>query len=553
MLRFKNTLDSLLCHPRALFLVALAYLPFLGDMSVPLTGDQKVYISISLEMMNKGSWLKPILFGQPSYYKPPLQYWSTIFGWRLAGFNLWGTLLPSLLVLLATALFLGLIVKELDKKIPAAPDGLNTRIPSAFWFAATIGALTFGTTAQMEIYICAFYAASWWAGLKFLSQSEDRRNWCWLYLAFVLAGFSALVKSPLYSVFWVISFLSYLWFSGERGLFRDKRLYFAWCLGILAGAAWFAALMINDGSRFWSDYLMRETWEKKTGNSGSPLSIWLGLIYFALPFTFLLLPAVKAVMKVKPISRFLLCWLLPPALFFTLYPYRVKTYLFILVPALALSLEWGIARASQTKLFKAMLALSGSLVFVSYAAIALFLVRLGLISGEIAAGFFLVGAIALLSGAAGWVRSFVLVSLVSVTIIRGAAVDIGEADIAGLRAAAEENSGVPIAMLDDKQNIWHEAGLLSTAIGRPIERLSSAVQAEEFLRKEAFVVLSDEQAEVMLPALKDRLKLKVTPWLRWKSKMKFPFGELLRWGVDRSELRRKLQREFVIITLDKDR
>ena len=73
----------------------LAYMPFAGWMSIPWTGDQKVYLSTALEMQEQKSLLIPYLFGEPSYYKPPLQYWSTLAGFRIFGNTLWGAFLPS--------------------------------------------------------------------------------------------------------------------------------------------------------------------------------------------------------------------------------------------------------------------------------------------------------------------------------------------------------------------------------------------------------------------------------------------------------------------------
>src|SRR4051812_37450503 len=90
-------------HPWHLLWIALVYLPLLGQMSVPLTGDQKVYLNISKEMYEAGSWLKPLLFGQGSYYKPPFQYWATLLGWNVLGYNFWGALVPSVIAVLLTA------------------------------------------------------------------------------------------------------------------------------------------------------------------------------------------------------------------------------------------------------------------------------------------------------------------------------------------------------------------------------------------------------------------------------------------------------------------
>jgi 4-amino-4-deoxy-L-arabinose transferase-like glycosyltransferase len=518
----RQWLNRLWQHPGHLIWIVAAYFPLLGGMSVPLTGDQKVYLSTAIEMRERGSWLLPILFGETSYYKPPLQYWATLVGWKIFGFGLWGALVPSALCVLATAWLVGEIARLLHEKRPFVNAGL--------WFAAALGTATYGTVAQMEIYVALFYAASWWAGLRFLARPYDQRRWGWIFLAFLIAGVSAWVKSPLYSVFWVAGFVSYLLVSGEWELFGERRLYAAWGLGAAVGAGWYAAVLAVDGARFWADYALRETWHKASGNGSTPLGFWAAILTFFFPLALLVVPSVRALWKGRrtgEIARFLICWSWPPALFFTFYPYRVRPYAFILVPALALLVDWGYFRFGRSRAFRATTIVSGALFAVAGGAVALVLARGELVPVWVALGLALSGLSGFALAATDRMRGFALAALAAVFFFRAAAVSLGEEDLRGLREARVIARGAPLGMIDENKNIWHEVGLISTGLGETVARMGDLKTAAEFLAKGGQLALTVEQRDALRPHLPPFEDL---PWLRWKGRLKFPYRELILHG-----------------------
>ena len=545
---------SLWQHPGHLIWIALAYFPFLGMMSVPLTGDQKVYLSTAMEMRQTGNWLRPMLFGETSYYKPPLQYWTTLLGWKIFGFNLWGALIPSALCVVLTAWFIGEIARILH--------GRRAFVNAGLWFAAALGTATYGFTAQMEIYLVLFYAAAWWAGLRFLTSTHEvtgHRNFNWLYLAFVIAGLAALVKSPLYSVLWVVGFFTYLIISGEWDIFRDKRLYIAWVAGIIAGSSWFIAVLMVDGQRFWSDYVLREQL-KKVPNGGGPLSLWAALLYFCIPFTLLILPGLRTIWKRRrseKIKRFIISWVWAPALFFSVYPYRIKPYLYPLLPMMTLIVDLGYLMEGRSRSYRITTILSGILMLVLTGGLAVVLGRAELVPYWILAGFILVGCLSVVSAVKDWMRGLALCALAGVFFFHAASVSLGEADIAGFRRVVEERPTAEVAMLDESRNIWHEVGLLSVAIGKPISRLVNLDQIADFLQAGGLIVLTEDQLndnersiEAKLMGRGDLRNVEVLSWQRWRVRSKFPFKELILHGKrDLPNLDADLHREFKIIYL----
>lgn len=516
-------------------------------MSVPLTGDQKVYLSTAMEMWERGEWLRPFLFGEPSYLKPPLQYWSMLVAWKAFGFGLFGALLPSVLCLLGTAWLLGEISALLNER--------RVFVSSGLWFAGALATVTYGTTAQMEIFVVFFYSLSWWLGLRFLAKPPTERDWRWLFGAFAVAGLAALVKSPLYSVFWVLGFLTYLLIAGEWELFRERNLYGAWGLGVAVASTWFAAVWILDGDRFWSEYGVRETWSKISGNSSTVAGFWVALLHFCFPFTLLALPALRGFRRDRhtaAVARFAVAWALPPALFFTLYPYRVRAYLFIFVPLVAVLVDWAFYRSGRGRLFRGLARATGACSAAAFCGAGFVLWRAEVVPALPAAGMAGAGlACALLAGL-GRMRGFALAALAGVFFFRSAAVEMGRADFEGLRDEWERRGRPPVAMLDENRSIWHEVGLLSVGLGRAVERLSSPEDCAKALARGTLVVLSDEQAATHLETVRElvgaRTELMNTPWPRWKGRLRFPYRELILGGrVAVPDFEERVKRRFSLV------
>ena len=535
-------------HPGHLVWILAAYIPFLWEMLIPFTGDQKTYIAVAMEMRERGEWLQPLLFGDPNYLKPPFQYWMTLLSWQAFGFNVFATFLPGVLALVGTAWLLNEIASLLGER--------RWYVNSGLWFAGTIGAMTYALSAQMDIYVCLFYTASWWAGLRFLADPEDsERRVGWLYAAFLIAGFSSLVKSPLYSAFWVMGYLVYLFISGEWLLFKNRHLYIACLGGIALGLLWFVALGIRDGSAFWEQYFLHEQFQK--GSNGGKLSdLWVPLLYMAFPFTLLLFTAIRSAWmgrRTTGILRFVFAWSLPPALFFSIFPYRTSLYLFILVPALAVLVDWGCFRSNRTRTFLWLSRATGILMAIALGVLALALYRFEFVPAWLFLALLFTGVAAALALWMGWIRVFTIVALVSVLFFRIGSTELAKADRASLLALMGSPAPYQGAMLDENRDIWHEVGLLSVSLGAPMKRLFGYDDVVEHLEKSGALILSDEQTEKYQLTLNHAFeekgaKLEWRPWKRFKRRQKIPLKEVILGGkASVPEIDAMLSREFSVV------
>ncbi len=556
----KRFFHALWRHPGHLIWVLVAYFPLLDRLLIPLTGDQRVYLSVANEMRERGSWLIPYLFGEPSYLKPPLQYWATLVGWKVFGFGLTGAFLPSALAVVLSAWLVGEIVKLLSEKAAFVNAGLL--------FAACLGTATFGLAAQMEIHLCLWMLAAWWSALKYLARPMGERKRIWLYLAFFCAGTLGLVKSPLYFGFWVVGFFTYLTLRGEWDIVLTRHFYFAAGVGLAATSWWYLAVAARDGAHLWNQHFISESLEKWGGNASSMSVVWLGLVRHLFPFSLLALAAIPALWRGRRSSRilaFVFSWCWPAALFFSFYPYRTSTYLYVLVPAFAVMIDWGYYSRGRTRSFNIALWMTGGLTFLVLMGVAVVLRRMELAPVVVYTGFAVSGAFALLCAANGWMRGLVLAALGSVLALHWGATELGERDIRPMRSIVSQFPLRSVAILDLDRNVWNETGMLSVAIGRSVTRIFDLDEAVRSLQTGSWLLLSDQDRnnhfrtiEAKLLGRGDSRDFDEFPWRRLGTRVKLPLTDLLKASFSfRSpeseerleDLRKSIEREFSVVRL----
>ena len=510
--------------PFYLIWIFLAYGIGLESHSVLFTGDQKLYISTAMEMREHQEWLFPFLMGEHSYYKPPWVYWTLLLSWKLFGFNSFATYLPSVLALVGTAGFLGEI------------EGIFRKFKnSGLFFAGMAGAMTYGLSVQMEIWVVFFYAGAWWAGLKFLKTQEKK----YLYLAFVITGLSALVKSPLYSVFWVLSFIFYLVLQKKWKELKSPHLYLGCILGILLGFLWYAYVFIYDADHFWAEYVARETLSKVGGNRSSILRMWLDFSTFLFPYILAVVPGLVFLKNEHKLLKFALAWSLVPALFFNVFPYRTETYLFILVPVFAFL----IFEKKWTFLFR----FNGILLFALFLFLGWVMNVSGMISGVLLCFLIFCSACFAIASWKAELKYLGLSGLLIVLALRWVGISIGEQDVKDVRDLLKQYPTSSFAVYDEGKNIWNEVGVFSVTLGRPMRRLSHREELERFLKSGGLVILDEYQSK----DLNFHFPVKRHPWLRWKRGFSVPSLQDLLSIQDRGsvEWKSKNKREFQVISL----
>jgi len=481
-------------------IILVAYLVGLWGTSVPLTGDQKVYLSIALEMMEKKQWIIPSLFSEPNFLKPPFQYWTTIIGWKTFGFNLFGALIPSVLALVTSSFLVFKIGEKIKLKKPAL---------AAVLFASTIGSITYGATAQMEIWIVLFLLSSWLAVLS-------RR----IFLAFVLVGIMAWVKGPLYPVLWTMSIL--VW---NLSFIKSKKFWAALFLGGMIGLSWYFLAARTHQREMMNQFFYSENFGKAGTQHGSIFGLWSEFLFSLLPWGVFLFFGFfqKSVRESwRENQKFYLSYSLVSVIFFTFFPYHVNSYLYFLTPIMAMmASEIDLPLSPRSKA----LGMGIYLVFFLLMNLVYFqLFKGGWVGVEIFSS--IVFASIVFFG--GYLKShweFVsLGSLLIVNIFRVSAVQIGERDIAGLKEVVLQRPGEYAYYIDSK-DMWHEYGLISAAIGQSVQRIYDKTKIDSFLAAGGTIILQEDQ-QVDFPH-----NINCIEWQRLKRRTKFPIQKFLINGI----------------------
>ena len=184
----------------ALFLtliVSATYLPFLGFRVLRMAGDEKVYVSQSIEMARAGRWFVQTLADVPDYYKGPLHYLLVRIGMSIFRPHLFSALYMNWLLALAGALafyFMALRkpVTNSSALLLGAASALN------------VGVFTHAFASQMEVELCAVYTLAIAAlGWPAEAQRSKVRNFSAYFMRDILfwiaAGAAGAIKSPLHS------------------------------------------------------------------------------------------------------------------------------------------------------------------------------------------------------------------------------------------------------------------------------------------------------------------------------------------------------------------
>jgi dolichol-phosphate mannosyltransferase len=324
-----------------LLLVLVALLLFFTRLHGPLLEPEEArYAEIPRQMLGQGSWLVPVLHGQPYGQKPPLLYWLVMSSYAVFGVHDWAARL-----------------------VPCAA-GFLTVLCVYFWGrqalaarAALLGALVLCLSARfvyvarmltMDGLLCLCVTASWASAWQAMRGSPWPRVW-WLASA-AACGLGILTKGPVALALVAVPLFSCQWLDPrlERPSLRQWGLYLL--VSLTVSAPWYVAVA-QQVPGFASQFL----WQHNVLRYVAPLDhqepFWFyapGLLLGMLPWT-LSLPAL-AKMLGKHSQRWadrrpmglglpmLACgWCF---LFFSISGCKRPGYILPAMPALALALGW---------------------------------------------------------------------------------------------------------------------------------------------------------------------------------------------------------------------
>ena len=207
------------------------FLFFAGLQIVGLLGaDEPRYAQIAREMLQRGDWVTPVLYGQPWLEKPPLYYWSAMLAYKATGgVSDWAARMASAILCSLMIFFIYVWARHFRR---------GMQLDAALITATSALLIGFGRSASTDMPLTAMFTVAMlcWYGW----YSNQNRGW--LLGFYLFAGLGTLAKGP---VAVLLAGLIIVVFAALR---RDGRLILRtlWPAGILLYLAvtlpWFIAV-----------------------------------------------------------------------------------------------------------------------------------------------------------------------------------------------------------------------------------------------------------------------------------------------------------------------
>jgi dolichol-phosphate mannosyltransferase len=271
-----------------LALIAAAALLFFTKLTCPLQEPQEArYAEIPREMLEQGSWIVPVLDGQPYCDKPPLLYWMVMGSYHVFGVHDWAArLVPSLagfLTVLVTYFWGRRTVGRRAAMAGAAILCLSARFLYYTRMLTMDPVLTFWVVSALAAAHLAILGGR-------LPTSVPSWSWRWWLISALACGLGVMTKGPAALVLTAVPVLALQRIDPRCA----KPRWSAWiaygAMVIVVVLPWYVAITIRQGE--FSEYFF---WRQNVLRFVAPFDheepLWYyvpGLLLGLLPWTLLL-------------------------------------------------------------------------------------------------------------------------------------------------------------------------------------------------------------------------------------------------------------------------
>ncbi len=312
------------------------FLFFAGLQIIGLVGaDEPRYAQIAREMLQRGDWVTPILYGHPWLEKPPLYYWTAMLTYKATGgVSDWAARMPSSILCSLMIFFIYVWARHFRR---------GMQLDAALITAASALLIGFGRSASTDMPLTAMFTAAMlcWYGW----YSNQNRGW--LLGFYLFAGLGTLAKGPV-AILLAGSIIAIF-----AGLRRDPRLILRtlWPAGILLYLAvtlpWFVAVQ-RANPEFFHIFFVQHNLERYTTDlyrHHQPFWYYLPVALLALvPWTVFVIAALVDAVRdwrfsvqqppgVEDLRTYLTLWFLLPIAFFSLSQSKLPGYILPAIPA----------------------------------------------------------------------------------------------------------------------------------------------------------------------------------------------------------------------------
>lgn len=321
-----------------------AFLFFYGIGQFGLIGaDEPRYAQVAREMLARHDWITPVLGGHSWLEKPPLYYWQAILAYSIFGVSDTAARIPSAI----DATFLVVAVYLFFRRFRRGVE-----VDAALITASCAGIIGYARAASMDMALTSSFGIAllaWWAW-----RESGRR----IYLAsfYFCVALGMLAKGP------IAPFLAALIIVVFAAAVKEWRLVrkTLWLPGILLFCAvalpWYIAVQMAN-PQFFHEFILEHNLARFSSNLyHHPEPFWyfvpvtvIALVPWVVFVCAAFVESVRAWWNERKAARpepdlelqfriLLCCWLIVPALFFSISQSKLPGYILPSVPAGALLL-----------------------------------------------------------------------------------------------------------------------------------------------------------------------------------------------------------------------
>lgn len=349
-----------------LLFVATILIWLLGGMVDVMDVDAAQYASISMEMLQTGSYLEVLEDGSAYLDKPPLLFWTAALSFKIFGISALAYKLPSILfALLAVLSVFGFAKTHYDER---------TASLAAIMLATTQAVFLITNDVRTDTLLTGSVALAIWQFSNYLI----RPKWKYLFWGSVGIGLGMLAKGPLGLVIPAMAL-------GTHALIRtrwDHIFKWQWLIALVIIAIILLPMCIGlyrqSGAEglefyFWTQSFGRITGENKWSDDSTYLFFTHTYLWAFLPWALISLPALwqrikeglKSFGKKQGVELISLGGVLLPFIALSLSQYKLPHYIFVIFPMASVIVASYVVRVLDEMKIRTIKALSGIQVALS--------------------------------------------------------------------------------------------------------------------------------------------------------------------------------------------
>lgn len=245
----------------------------IGNLSGIRQGTEALYLQVSKEMFEAGSFLTPLYRAEHHWSKPPLHFWLPFPLYQITGG--YSLLMARASVALLSLFSLIYFAIKLHKwvKVP--------KLLTFFLFVGSMGVYKFSRTFMMEIPFAFLPTISMFMFWEYLQGKKISE----LIGAIIFLALSVLIKGPVTLVMafgGLILYQGYIFIREKRLIVKEGLLLFL--PATLLASIWFALCYLKYGNEFFDYFFLRENLGKFGQVKMSSLKIVQGVILYIFPW-----------------------------------------------------------------------------------------------------------------------------------------------------------------------------------------------------------------------------------------------------------------------------